>query len=242
MKGLHPPPSRAFALLQQPHHRRHPGTSTEESTRHLVPAAETPNLCLTCENATITLGKTTASKTAESAGADTFYVADTNSALLPHQVEELFRRLSATVGLPLGFHAHDCKRLALANVLAAQHGGAQWADASLAGLGRGAGNAATEVLHELTGRGSATRNRLLQALPTITRAFEAHDARQLWQQLCAFLDLWPPTVELFEDAAARSGMDLYARVGEGLLGRELNRPPVEADLLALIGLDPNSAK
>ncbi|MFC7512201.1 hypothetical protein ACFQV4_25715 [Streptomyces thermocarboxydus] len=35
LKGLHPLPSGAFTLLQQPHHRRHPGTSTEETTRHL---------------------------------------------------------------------------------------------------------------------------------------------------------------------------------------------------------------
>ncbi|MFE4971349.1 hypothetical protein ACFRAR_04440 [Kitasatospora sp. NPDC056651] len=180
-------------------------------------------------------------KAAESAGADIFYIADTNSALLPRHVEELFHRLTDTVGLPLGFHAHDCKRLALANVLAAQHGGARWADASLAGLGRGAGNAATEVMLELTGRSSDAQNRLLRALPAVTQAFEAYDARQLWQQLSAFLDLWPPTIELFEQAEARTGVDKYARVAERLLGLTLDRPPVEADLLELAGFDPDGA-
>ncbi|MEU0405468.1 hypothetical protein ABZ318_35740 [Streptomyces sp. NPDC006197] len=41
----------------------HPGTSTAETTQHLVSAAETPALCLTSSNAPVTLGKTTASKT-----------------------------------------------------------------------------------------------------------------------------------------------------------------------------------
>ncbi|MFE4512725.1 hypothetical protein ACFRMQ_00805 [Kitasatospora sp. NPDC056783] len=180
-------------------------------------------------------------KTAESAGARMFYVADTNSAFLPDQVEEIFHRLSGTVGLPLGFHAHDCKRLALANVLAARRGGAQWADASLAGLGRGAGNAATEVLHEITGRDAEARHRLLLALPEVTRAFEAYDARQLWQQLCAFLDLWPPAIELFDKAELRTGVDKYERAGTRLLGRELAHPPTEADLTAMTGLHPDGA-
>ncbi|MEU8540741.1 hypothetical protein AB0C52_12290 [Streptomyces sp. NPDC048717] len=180
-------------------------------------------------------------KAAESAGAEMFYIADTNSAFLPRHVEEVFRALSGTVGLPLGFHAHDCKRLALANVLAAQRGGARWADASLAGLGRGAGNAATEVLHEITERSAEARHRLLLSLPRVTQAFEAYDARQLWQQLCAFLDLWPPTIEMFDEAELRTGVDKYARVSTRLLGRELGRPPVESDLMALAGLHVDSS-
>ena len=46
----------------------------------------------------------------------------------------------------IGFHAHDNQGLALANSLAAIEAGASWIDATMAGMGRGAGNAKTEQL------------------------------------------------------------------------------------------------
>jgi 4-hydroxy 2-oxovalerate aldolase len=174
-------------------------------------------------------------RTAEQAGAGMFYVADTNSAFLPHDVETLFRRVSDSVGLPLGFHAHDGKRLAHANVLAALRGGASWADASLGGVGRGAGNAATEVLHEIAGKSCVARYRILRALPQVSSAYRVGRAEQLWQQLCAFLDVWPPTIELFERVAAESGVDRYTLVAEQVLGRPLALPPREADLREMLG-------
>ncbi|HEU0087924.1 MAG TPA: hypothetical protein VFQ77_09765 [Pseudonocardiaceae bacterium] len=173
---------------------------------------------------------------AEQAGADVFYIADTNSAFLPHRVERLFRQISAAVRIPLGFHAHDGKRLAHANVLAAVHGGASWADASLGGLGRGMGNAATEVLHEITGRRQGGRYRLLRALPEIALAFGVDRTEQLWQQLCAFMDIWPPTIEVFERAEVELGIDKYTLVVNRVLGRPLARPPRETDLREIMGL------
>ncbi|MFJ8002298.1 hypothetical protein ACIQ7D_35200 [Streptomyces sp. NPDC096310] len=174
---------------------------------------------------------------AEQAGAGAFFLADTNSALLPAQVEEQFARLRDTVGLALGFHAHDGKGLALANVLAAQRGGARWADSSLAGLGRGAGNAATEVLHELTGRDAEARHRLLRALPAVTSAFGADENVRLWHQLCGFLDLWPPGIDLFESAeAAGETPDKYALLAERLLGQHISLPQTAHDLRRLTGL------
>jgi 4-hydroxy 2-oxovalerate aldolase len=181
-------------------------------------------------------------RTAEQAGAFAFYVADTNSAMLPAQVEEQFTRMRDNVGLGLGFHAHDCKGLALANVLAAWRGGADWADSSLAGLGRGAGNAATEVLHEITGRDPASRNRLLRALPWVTKAFGACDDTRLWRQLCAFMDFSPPAVALFENAEAIGEVtDKYALLANRLLGQRIDRPRRPAELRKLAGLGRGAA-
>lgn len=176
-------------------------------------------------------------RAAEQAGADIFYVVDTNSAFLPHQVENLFRRLRGAVRLPLGFHAHDGKRLAQANVMAAIRGGASWVDASLGGIGRGAGNAASEVLHEIAGRGPNSRYRLLRALPTVARAFGIDCAERLWQQLCACLDVWPPTIDAFERIGTELGVDKYALVARRVLGQRLDQPPRETDLSAMMGLD-----
>lgn len=171
---------------------------------------------------------------AERAGASVFYVADTNSAFLPHQVEALFTRLTDTVGTPLGYHAHDSKRLALANIVAAVRGGAQWLDASMAGFGRGQGNAATEVVHELAGKDSQAHKRLLRALPSVARDFGVDCDERLWHQLCAFLDAYPPTVELFTRIANELHTDRYELVAEHVLGHHLHQPPTKDDVLRLL--------
>ncbi|WP_369242185.1 hypothetical protein AB5J56_44630 [Streptomyces sp. R21] len=42
LESLHPLPSGALTLRQQPHHRRHPGTSTEETTPRPLPPKHHP--------------------------------------------------------------------------------------------------------------------------------------------------------------------------------------------------------
>lgn len=73
------------------------------------------------------------------------YLADTCSALYPHQVSALFTRLGSIIDIPLGFHAHDFLSLAFANALAAAQASATYVDASILGLGRGAGNLRSEI-------------------------------------------------------------------------------------------------
>lgn len=74
------------------------------------------------------------------------YLADSLGSMRPERVTELFRRFATHSRHPLGFHAHDNQGLALANSLAAIEAGASWIDATMAGMGRGAGNAKTEQL------------------------------------------------------------------------------------------------
>jgi len=175
-------------------------------------------------------------RTAQEAGADVFYIADSNGALLPGQVEELFRRLRDSIDIPLGFHAHDCKSLALANVIAAERGGAEWADSSLLGIGRGAGNAITEVLHEIDGRDAEARHRLLRGLPEVARQFGVRQDEKMWQQLCAFMDIWPHTMDLIEQIGGEMGIDRYDLASDRLLGRTFSQPPAPEELRQVMGV------
>lgn len=77
---------------------------------------------------------------AEGAGADVICFADSNGHMLPSDVERLITRTSRRVHTPLGFHAHNNLQLALANAMAAIDAGAEYIDASLCGMGKGAGN------------------------------------------------------------------------------------------------------
>ncbi len=79
-------------------------------------------------------------------GADYINLADSAGALLPGQVAERIEAVRAAVRIPVGFHAHNNLSLAVANSLAAIDAGARYIDATLRGLGAGAGNAQLEVL------------------------------------------------------------------------------------------------
>ena len=85
-------------------------------------------------------------KLMESYGADTVYVVDSAGYLLPNQVRERIRALKQSVGINVGFHAHNNLSLAMANSLVAIEEGATRIDGSVRCLGAGAGNTQTEVL------------------------------------------------------------------------------------------------
>lgn len=85
-------------------------------------------------------------KLMESYGADTVYVVDSAGYLLPDQVRERIRALKQSIGVNVGFHAHNNLSLAMANTLAAIEEGATRIDGSVRCLGAGAGNTQTEVL------------------------------------------------------------------------------------------------
>ena len=79
-------------------------------------------------------------------GPDWLYLADSNGALFPHQVAQIFRALKARIDRPLGFHAHNGLGLAFANSLAAISEGVALIDASLGGMGKSGGNLSLEVM------------------------------------------------------------------------------------------------
>ncbi|AMA73434.1 MULTISPECIES: hypothetical protein [Aneurinibacillus] len=82
---------------------------------------------------------------AEAAGADWVYFADSNGHMVPDQVKEYAEIFKKVLQIPVGFHAHHNLSLGLTNTLAAIESGIDIIDASLRGLGKGAGNLPTEV-------------------------------------------------------------------------------------------------
>lgn len=80
------------------------------------------------------------------AGVDLIYVVDTCGSLIPKQVTDMVSEIKSMSSLPIGFHGHNNSALAVSNSLAAIAAGARFIDATVGGIGRGAGNTQMEIL------------------------------------------------------------------------------------------------
>jgi len=93
---------------------------------------------------------------------EAIYLADSFGSMQPARVAALVSQLRAAARAAVGFHAHNNMGMALLNSVAAIDAGATWIDSTVAGMGRGAGNTATEELCTLlTGEASSAMNDLL---------------------------------------------------------------------------------
>ncbi|RWI89825.1 hypothetical protein [Mesorhizobium sp.] len=82
---------------------------------------------------------------------DVFYLADSFGSMKPSRVQELIGRFAGRLGSEIGFHGHDNCGYALINSVAAALAGATWIDCTMGGMGRGAGNTASEQLLPMLG-------------------------------------------------------------------------------------------
>jgi 4-hydroxy 2-oxovalerate aldolase len=82
-------------------------------------------------------------------GLECISVVDSAGCMLPSEVKGYVAALRDVIDLPIGFHGHNNLGLANANCLVAVEAGATVIDGTLRGMGRGAGNAQTEVLAHL---------------------------------------------------------------------------------------------
>ena len=81
--------------------------------------------------------------------AGTMVIVDSFGHLYPEQVNRLYRKYAGAMegtGKQIGIHAHNNMQLAFANTIEAIVLGSNRADATMAGLGRGAGNCPMELL------------------------------------------------------------------------------------------------
>ena len=85
-------------------------------------------------------------KLMESYGARAILLMDSAGSLLPDDVVDRMRNLSANLKIDGGFHAHNNLGMAIANSIAAVSSGAKIIDGTTRGLGAGAGNCQLEVL------------------------------------------------------------------------------------------------
>lgn len=85
-------------------------------------------------------------KKMESYGADYINLADSAGYLMQEGVKARIEAVKEAVRIPVGFHSHNNLGMAVANSLAAVESGATYIDATLRGLGAGAGNTQMEVI------------------------------------------------------------------------------------------------
>lgn len=79
--------------------------------------------------------------------ADYFYMVDSYGGVYPQDVKETIQLVKSYIpDVPLGFHGHNNMELALINTLTAIEEGCEIVDATITGMGRGAGNVKTELL------------------------------------------------------------------------------------------------
>jgi 4-hydroxy 2-oxovalerate aldolase len=77
---------------------------------------------------------------------DYFYMVDSYGGILPNDVKEIIQLVKSKTNVPLGFHGHDNLHMGLINTLTALEEGCEIVDATITGMGRGAGNLKMELL------------------------------------------------------------------------------------------------
>ena len=78
--------------------------------------------------------------------ADYFYMVDSFGGVYPQDIKDTIALVRSKTKVKLGFHGHNNLEMALANTLMAINEGIDIVDATITGMGRGAGNLKTELL------------------------------------------------------------------------------------------------
>lgn len=109
--------------------------------------------------------------------ADYFYMVDSYGGVYPKDVIETIELVRMQTNVKLGFHGHNNLELGLINTLTAIENGVDIVDATITGMGRGAGNLKMELLLTVlnaTGKCDLDFNALSKAVDPFTRLQEQY--------------------------------------------------------------------
>ena len=117
---------------------------------------------------------------AESEAIDVLYFADSMGSMRPARVEEIVYAIREAWRGAIGIHTHDNLGLALENTLRAVNRGVVWVDSTVTGMGRGPGNAKTELLSQELAEISSNAIDLTKLLVLIKNHFEPLQKTYQW--------------------------------------------------------------
>lgn len=111
--------------------------------------------------------------------ADYLYMVDSYGGIYPDEIKEILQIVKQKVTIPVGFHGHNNMELALINAITAIESGAELIDATITGMGRGAGNLKTELLlTALNAKGYFNID--FNVLSDVTHSFEELQLKFQW--------------------------------------------------------------
>lgn len=147
-------------------------------------------------------------------GAGALYVVDSFGALYVAETRRLVEKYLSAVsgtGMAVGIHAHNNLQLAFANTLEAHGAGATWLDATMAGLGRGAGNCPMELLLGFLGEPDY---HLLPVLQCVDEVIEPLRADLRWgfdlpYMINGFHNLHPRSAIVYNAAKEKGDIDAH---------------------------------